>query len=153
FAFRFFVRGVCHLSTPANGLALRRRRLLARDGLARALARARGGVRALAAHRQILAVALAALRAHVEMALDVGGHLAPEVAFDLVALLEHLANLGDLVVGEIVGLAVERDAGLAQNLPRRAPPDAVNVREPDFDPFALRQIHACNTRHLPLRNF
>jgi hypothetical protein len=75
-------------------------------------------MRALPMHRQIFAMALAAIGTHVEVALDIRRHLAPQVAFDLIALFEDLANLGDFVVGQIVGLAIERNAGLIQNLPR-----------------------------------
>ena len=58
-------------------LALRRRSFLARDGLARAFARARIGMCALAMHRQISPMPQTAVRAHVQVPLDVPGHLTP----------------------------------------------------------------------------
>ena len=68
-------------------------------------------MRALPVHRQILAMALAAIGTHIEVALDIRRHLAPQVAFDFVALFEDLSNLGDLVIGQIIGLAIERNTG------------------------------------------
>src|SRR5262245_40924997 len=57
--------------------------------LARALAGARVGARALSAHRQAQAVALAAPGAEVDQPLDVHRDFAPQVALDL--------GLGDLL--------------------------------------------------------
>jgi hypothetical protein len=73
------------------------------DGLARALAGARVGARALAAHRQALLVAHAAVAAQVHQALDVHRRLAAQVALDreLADLLAQLVHLG---VGEVLDL-------------------------------------------------
>src|SRR5439155_10261478 len=51
--------------------------------LARALARTRVGVRALAAHRQALTMAQAAIAAEIHQPLDVDRNLAPQIALDL----------------------------------------------------------------------
>src|SRR5205085_827575 len=63
-------------------LELSSSRLLAGDRPGLALAGAGVGVGALAAHRQALAVAQAAIAAEVHQPLDVHCGLAPEVAFD-----------------------------------------------------------------------
>src|SRR5215510_7850221 len=63
-------------------LNLARRSVQLHGLLARALARARVGARALAADRQALAVAQAAVRAEVHETLDVHGILAAQVALD-----------------------------------------------------------------------
>src|SRR5687767_9461328 len=108
---------------------------------------------ALAVHRQISPVTQAAIRPHIEMTLDIAGHIAPEIALDLVALVHDLANLDHIVVAQIIGLEIQRNTGLTENLPRRAAPDAVNIGQRDFHPFAFRQIYPCDTCHsvTPLR--
>src|SRR5690606_10808178 len=90
-------------------LALARRGVQLHRLLARALAGARVGARALAAHRQALAVTHAAPCAQVHQALDVHRHLAAQVALD--------QPLGDL-------RAQRRDFGLGQVLHLRGGIDA-----------------------------
>src|SRR5688572_13389098 len=84
------------------------------------------------------------------MALDIGGHVAPEIAFDLEALIHDLADLDYVVVVQVIGLEIERDARLVENIARSAPPDAVNIRERDFHSLAARQIHPCDPCHFSL---
>src|SRR5215470_5087226 len=86
------------MATPSARSGLLRRLLLAGDGAARSLARARVAVRALAVHRQVATVAQTAVGPEVHVALDVHRHVAPQVAFDLVGLVDHLAQLHHLVV-------------------------------------------------------
>src|SRR3546814_8023487 len=66
--------------------------LLAGDRSRRALAGPRVGLGALAAHRQALAVAQAAVAAEVHQALDVHGHVAAQVALDHVVAVDGLAD-------------------------------------------------------------
>src|ERR1700681_4657702 len=66
------------------------RHFLAGDRASLALARACIGMRALAAHRQIFAVAKPAIAAEILQPLDVELHLAAEVALDLVFAVYHL---------------------------------------------------------------
>src|SRR4026207_611168 len=66
----FFLAGLA--GAFAMGLCLRRCFLLIGDGAApRSLARARVGMRPLAAHRQAAAMPHSAVRAHLDMTLDV----------------------------------------------------------------------------------
>src|SRR5262249_59526018 len=58
--------------------------LLPGDGAPRSLARPGVGVRALAAHRQVPAMAQAAVATEIDQALDVRGRVAAEIALDLV---------------------------------------------------------------------
>ena len=89
--------------------------------LARALAGARVGVRALAAHRQALAVAQAAVAAEVHQALDVHRDLAAQIAFDLVARRSMTSRMRRIsFVVELVGPLVERHVGLVADLARDA---------------------------------
>src|SRR6266851_2807400 len=80
-------------SFPSSLLRLRRGLLLARDGLAGPAARARVRARALAAHRERLAVAQPAVRADLLEALDVQRDLAAEIALDGELAIDDLADL------------------------------------------------------------
>src|SRR5688572_6301672 len=116
------------LARPAAARRAGRRtgRLPALHALARPLAGARVGVRALAAHREAAPVTQAAVAAEVHEALDVHRHLAAQIALDLVLGLEDVADATDLVLVERVGPLVERDVGLLQDLAREGLADAVN---------------------------
>src|SRR6185295_2232962 len=92
---------------PAAGLFL-----LAGDRARRPLAGPRVGVGALAAHRQALAVAQAAVAAEVHQPLDVHRHLAAQIALDLVVAVDHLADADDLVIGQLVDPALGGNAHL-----------------------------------------
>src|SRR5262245_52931589 len=89
--FRTFFLTFFALATPMKR-SLLRRLLLAGDRLAWALPGTRVGVGALAAHRQSLAMAEAAVAADVHQHLDVLLHLAAQVALDLVLTLDHVAQ-------------------------------------------------------------
>src|SRR5262249_14566647 len=75
--------------------------LLAGDRLRRSLAGARIGVGALAADRQVAAMAQAAIAAEILQPLDVERDLAPQVALDDVVAVDHLADLQHFLVGEL----------------------------------------------------
>src|SRR5665213_4355302 len=85
-------------------LLLRGRLLFARDQLTRTLSRARIGMRPLSAHRQSATMANTAIAAQVHQTLDRLLHLAAQVAFDLVVLVDNLANAHLIVRGQVVGL-------------------------------------------------
>src|SRR5262245_61438339 len=91
---------------------------LAGHGLDRALARARVGVGALAAHGQPAPMAQAPVAADVHQHLDVLRRLAAQVAFDGVVVLDHLAQAHELAVGEPVCPRVGRNLGLLADLAR-----------------------------------
>src|SRR5437868_3760741 len=91
-----------------GGATLLRLRLAAADGLLRALAGASVRLRALAVRRQPAPVAHAAVRPDLGQALDRLLALAAEVALDLELGVDVVAELRDLVVGEIPDLRVGR---------------------------------------------
>src|SRR5438552_659689 len=132
-----------------NPLSFRGRRLLARDGAPRPLARARVGVRPLAPHGQVPPVAEPAVGAEIDQALDARRHVATEVALDLVAGVDRAPKTRRLLVGQVVGLAPGIDLRLGAQLERRAPADAVDVREGDLHALVARQIHSGETCHAP----
>src|SRR3954453_2853877 len=84
--------------------------LLAGDGLARALARARVGAGALAVDRQPAAVAQALVAADLDLAADVGGHLAAQVTLDPEVLVDVVAQLQQVLVAEVLDPQVGADA-------------------------------------------
>src|SRR3712207_763623 len=89
------------------------RLLLAGDGHAlRPLAGARVGLRLLPAHGQPAAMAQAAVAADLHQALDVLGALAPQIALDREVGVDEVAELRDLVLGEVADVGVRADAEL-----------------------------------------
>src|SRR5215472_2702758 len=107
----------------ALGLSARTGRGLASPGdetLARALAGARVRVRALAVDRQAAAVPQAAVAAEVHQALDVHLDLAAQVALDLVVGVEHVTDLLDLRLRELLGALGGGDARLGADAARRS---------------------------------
>src|SRR6187200_3520276 len=80
--------------------------LLAGDRLGRALARARIGVGALAAHRQTAAMTQAAIAAEVHQPLDVDTGLTPKVAFDEIVAVDHFADLQDFLVAQLADATI-----------------------------------------------
>src|SRR5262245_53446722 len=128
-------------------LLLHRRLLLAGDGLARALAGARVGVGALAAHGQAAAVAEPPVAADVHEQLDVLRHLAAEVALHLVVALDHLANPYGLALAELVGSGVGRDVRLLADLARTGAPDSEDIGQRNLDALVPGEIDSGDTRH------
>ena len=65
---------------------------------------------ALAADREALAVPEAAVAGEVHQPLDVHRRLAPQIAFDHVVGVDRLAQMEDLLVGQVLDAALGRDA-------------------------------------------
>ena len=80
--------------------------LLAGDRFGGTFARARIGVRALAADRQALAVTQAAIAAEIHQPLDVHRHFAAQIAFDEIVAVDRFADLDDFGLGQVVDAAV-----------------------------------------------
>src|SRR2546421_3662685 len=120
---------------------------LAGDRLGRALARARVGVGALAAHRQAAPMTEAAIAAEVHQTLDVDTGLAAKIAFDEVVAVDHFADLQDFLVAQLADATISRDLDLLDDLGRILLADAMNVLERDQNALVGRDIHAGNTGH------
>src|ERR687888_790588 len=133
-----------------GGATLLRCLLAATDGLLRALAGAAVRLRALAVHGQAAAVPDAAVGPDLAEALDRLRALAAEVALDLEVLVDVLAELRDLLVGEVTDLRVLREAERRAHLARRRLADAVDVGQPDLEPLLIGQVHSCDACQRPL---
>src|SRR5206468_4665687 len=119
--------------------------LLAGHGALRALAGARVRLGALTAHGQAAAVAESLVRADLDLAADVGGDLAAEVALDLVRTLDVVAQEDQLVVGQVAHADVRADARRSERLVGARAPDAVDVGECDFHPLLAGDVDAGET--------
>src|SRR3954447_15632670 len=113
-----FFRGLRRPPRPRAGLCcanLLLHFLLACDLHAlRALTRARVRLGALAVDRQATAVTEAAVRAVLHQPLDVLRALAAQVALDGEVLVDEVAELADLVLGEVADVCVRVDARAQQ---------------------------------------
>src|ERR1700690_1211972 len=98
------------------------------DSLAGTLPCTSVGVRSLPVDRQPSAVTEPPVAAKVHQALDVHLHLSAQIAFDLVVRLEHLADLPDLRLGQLLGHPVRRDPGLLTDASRGGLTNPVEVR-------------------------
>src|SRR5436305_3891296 len=121
--------------------------LLARDRPRLALAGAGVGVRALAADRQALAVAQAAVAGEVHQPLDVHRGFAAEVAFDLVVLVDRFADVEDFLVGQVLDPLFAADAELLRDLLGGRATDSVDVGERDFDALGGGDVDPGDTCH------
>ncbi len=92
-------------------------------------------------------MAQAAVAADFHQPLDVHGDLLAEIAFDAALLLDHPADLPDVVFRQILDADVGADAGFLQDGVRSHPPDAVDVGETNLDALGARKINASNTCH------
>src|SRR5688572_11189594 len=121
--------------------------LLAGDRLGLALAGPRVGVGTLAADGQALAVAEATVAGEVHQPLDVHRRLAPEVALDIVVGVDRLADVKDLLVGQVLNALFRPDSELLRDLPGLASADSVDVGERDLDALVRGYVNAGDTGH------
>jgi hypothetical protein len=98
-------------------------------------------------------VADAAVRTDLREPLDRLRALAAEIALDLEVLVDVLAQLRDLVVGEVADLRVRIEAERGCDPARRRLADPVDVGQPDLEPLLIGEIDsgdACQTVSLSL---
>src|SRR6266849_8686490 len=113
----------------------------------RPLAGARVGVRALAAHRKIPAVANAAIGLNFNQPADIHLDLFAEIAFHPAFLLDGLANVVDFLFGQVANFLGVIHAGFRCQLFRALPPDAIDRGQANPQPLLNRKINACYTCH------
>src|SRR5205823_5833276 len=112
-----------------------------------ALAGACVGVGPLTTDRQPAAVADAFVAADLDLAPDVGLHLAAQVAFDAVVGLDPVAELDQVVVAQVTHPQVRADAGLRERLLGAGAAEAEDVGEGDLQPLVTRQVDADEACH------
>src|SRR5258705_1141052 len=122
--------------------------LLAGDGALRALAGARIGLGPLAAHRHAAAVPNTLVAADLDLAADVGLHLTAQITLHLEAAFDVVAQLGDLIVSQVLGAQVPVDAGGFQDLLGAGTADAVDVGQRDLHALVAREIDAHKSSHV-----
>src|SRR3984885_10545183 len=129
-------------------LLLASRDLLRRHcALPRTLARARVGVRALAANRQVAAMPQAAIRLNFNQPPDVHLRLFAQIAFDAAFGFDCRAQTRRFVFRQVLDLLGVVHVGFRGQRFRARLPDAVNRREPNPKPLVRRQIHTCDASH------
>src|SRR5919198_5383700 len=95
----------------------------------------------------------AAVGADLAEPLDRLRAVAAQIAFHLDVLVDVVAELRDLVLGEVANLRVGIEAERCSDPARRRLADAVDVRQPDLEPLLVGEIDACDACHwltLPL---
>src|ERR1700683_62909 len=143
--------GILFLSSGGDRTALRGLLLpgllLAGHGLLLALAGAGIGLRALAVHGQPTAVPDALVAPDLDLAPDVGLHLAAQVTFDLVVGVDPVPEPDEIVVAEVVDPGVAADLGGLECLQGPGAADSVNVCEGDLEPLVTREVDADEACH------
>ena len=84
----------------------------------------------------------ALVAADLDLATDVGLHLAAQVTLDLEVGLDVVAQVGELIVGQILGAQIPVDAGGFQDLLGAGTADAVDVGQRDLHALVAREIDA-----------
>src|SRR5947208_1225461 len=123
------------------------RLLLDHDALALALAGTSVGVGPLPAHGQTLPMADAAIAADIHEALDAHGHLAAQVALDLVLAIDDVAHPRRFLVAPGLDPLAGVDPGVGEDLPGGRDTDPVDVLDRDLAALVARQVHSGNACH------
>ncbi len=118
------------------------------DGLSRAFAGAGIGLGALSANGQAAQVADAPITFDTLKAFQVHADFAAEIAFDdILAILNRVHDLGELLLAQILGANGRVDIGFGQNDFGVAGADAINVAQGDVDALIRRNFYAYDTSH------
>ncbi len=88
-----------------------------------------------------------AIAGEVHQPLDVHRGLAAKVAFDTVLGVDGLADLDDLLVGQVLDPALRRDLQGFGDVLGRGAADSVDVGKGDLDPFVGRDVDAGDSCH------
>jgi len=114
--------------------------LPASDGLLRAFAAARIGLRALPVHRQAAPMPDAAVRADLGEPLDRLLPVAAQVTLDLELRVDVVAELRDLLVSQVLDLRVRVETELRGDFARGRLADSVDVGQPDLEALLVRKV-------------
>src|SRR5690606_3090859 len=122
--------------------------LLSGDGLLGALAGAGVGLGALSADGHATAVPQTLVVADLDLAADVGGHLAAQVALDGEVRLDVVTQRDELLVRRVLHAEVRAHAGRGERLLRAGAADAVDVRESHFHALLARKVDSYKSCHV-----
>lgn len=103
------------------------------------------GLRALAANRQIAAVAQAAIAADFLQALDITRNFAAQISFDGILLLDLFAEAVSFFLFKVFDFGFRIDLHLGKDLLRLAQPDTVDIGEGYVDSLFVGDAHACDS--------
>src|SRR5512146_2600495 len=92
-------------------------------------------------------MAQAAVRPGVDQSLDVHRKRFSQVAFDLILLIDDLADLDDLIFTQILHADRTIDPGLVQNVAGRRPADPEYIGDADIRPLLSGDIRSGDTCH------
>src|SRR5439155_18500458 len=106
------------------------------------------GLGALAAHRQAAQVANPSIALDTLEPLQIHSDLAAQVPLDdVLAVLNRVDDLRELLLGQVFGADAGVNFGLGQDDFRVAGTKAVNVAQSDFDAFVGRNFYSDNSCH------
>src|SRR5437660_1703324 len=118
------------------------------DSFARALACARIGLGALAANGQAAQVPDPAIAFDALQALEVHADFPAQIAFDdVLAVLNRVDNLRELLFGQILGANAWVNIGFGKDVAGIGGTNAVNVAQSDVDALIRRNFNADDTSH------
>jgi hypothetical protein len=92
-------------------------------------------------------VTTALVGADLDLATDVGGHLATEVTLGLVVGLDPVTQGDELVVVQLVDTRVPADPRVLQGLQSAGVPHAVDVGEGDLEALVAREVDPDQASH------
>src|SRR5215813_7509804 len=93
-------------------------------------------------------MAKSAIGPGIDQPLDIHGKGLPQIAFNLIVLINDFTNLDDLIFAEILHTNGAVNPGLGQDLLRRGSPDPEYIGQADVRPFLPGQIHSGDTCHI-----
>ena len=85
----------------------------------------------------------AAVTTEVHQTFDIELHFTAQITFDFVLTLEDLADLRDIVFGQIVSTFVVRDLCKIEDDAAVGWTNAIDITERDFDTLVTWQVDAC----------
>jgi hypothetical protein len=81
----------------------------------------------------------------IHQSFDVHGNFGAKFSLDFIFAINNFPDIINFRFRELIGLEILINIEHGKNFPGCAPPDPVNVRQPDFNPFVFRQIDAGNS--------
>ena len=80
--------------------------------------------------------------ADFNLAADVGCNLAAQIAFNLEGAFDVVAQLHELIVGQVLNADVRADAGFREGLARTSAAHTKNVCQGDFHALFAREVNS-----------